>query len=106
MLVDVKTEILINTPMDATPVYCSVLRDLNRVQRLSDSQKKTCFNSSRGGRIQLPTPIAIDTHYSSWDEGCFLLASVIPSNFLNFKQTLPPGTKAPGFRVGESDENT
>jgi len=51
MLVDVKTEILVNTPMDAIPVRCSVLLDLNRVERLSDSQEKTCFSSSRGGRI-------------------------------------------------------
>ncbi|NGX44257.1 MAG: hypothetical protein K1060chlam3_00423, partial [Candidatus Anoxychlamydiales bacterium] len=27
--------------------------------------------------------------------------SIFPGKFLNFKQTLPPGTKAPGFRVGE-----
>ena len=65
MLVDVKTETTTNTPWDATLVLRSVLRDLNRVQRLSDSQKKTCFNSSKGGRIQLLTPIVVDTHYSS-----------------------------------------
>ena len=62
MFVDVKAEKKINTPWDATLVPRSVLRDLNRVQRLSDSQKKTCFNSSKGGRIQLPTPIIVDTH--------------------------------------------
>lgn len=66
MLVAVKTEKKINTPWDATLVPCSVLRDLNRVQRLSDSQKKTCFNFSKGGRIQLPTPIVADTHYWFW----------------------------------------
>jgi hypothetical protein len=62
MLVDVKTETITNTPWDATLVPCSVLCDLNRVQRLSDSQKKTCFNSSKGGRIRSLTPIVIDTH--------------------------------------------
>ena len=62
MLVDVKAETTTNTPWDATLVPCSVLRDLNRVQRLSDSQKKTCFNSSKGGRIQLFAPIVVDTH--------------------------------------------
>jgi len=64
MLVDVKTETLINTPWDATLVSCSVLRDLNREETLSDSQKKNCFNSSKGGRIQLVTPIAVDTRNS------------------------------------------
>ena len=49
MLVNVKTETKTNTPWDATLVPCSVLRDLNRVQRLSDSQKKTCLNFSKGG---------------------------------------------------------
>jgi hypothetical protein len=62
MLVTVKTETLINTPWDATLVPCSVLRDLNRVQRLSDLQKKTCFNFSKGCRIQPHTPIVVDTH--------------------------------------------
>jgi len=62
MLEDVKTE-KINTPWDATLVPRSVLRDLNREETLSDSQKKTCFNSSKGGRIQLLTPIAVDTHH-------------------------------------------
>ena len=68
MLVDVKTEIMDvkafgNTPWDATLVPCSVLLDLNREETLSDLQKKTCFNSSKGGRIQLSTPIVADTHY-------------------------------------------
>jgi len=62
MFVDVKTVILTNIPWSATLAPCSMLRDLNKVQRLSDSQKKTCFNSSKGGRIQLLTPIVIDTH--------------------------------------------
>jgi hypothetical protein len=65
MLVDVKTEIIINTPWDTTLVPRSVLLDLNRVQRLSDLQKKTCFNSSKGGQIQLSTPIVVDMHNSS-----------------------------------------
>lgn len=76
MLVAVKTEILINTPWNATLVPCSVLRDLNRVQRLSDSQKKTCFNFSKGGRTLTPTPIVSDTHYlfgsSGIDQKCYL----------------------------------
>ena len=66
MLVDVKTEILINTPVDATPVYCSVLRDLNRVQRLSVAQEKTFSNSPRGGldRVVVSNNNAIE-HNSS-----------------------------------------
>ena len=36
---------------------------LNKVQRLSVAQEKTYFNFSRGGRIQLSTPIVTDTHY-------------------------------------------
>jgi len=63
MLVDVRTETTTNTPSDATLVRCSVLPVLNRVERLSALQKKTCFNSSKGGRIQLPTSIAVDTRY-------------------------------------------
>ena len=62
MFVDVKTKTLINIPWNATSVPRSMLHDLNRVQRLSDLQKKTCLNSSRGGQIQLSTPIIIDTH--------------------------------------------
>ena len=51
MLVDVRTETTTNTPSDATLVRCSVLPVLNRVERLSALQKKTCFNPSKGGRF-------------------------------------------------------
>lgn len=63
MLVAVKTETLVNIPWDATLVPCSMSRTLNRVQRLSAAREKTCFNFSKGGRIQLPTPIVADTRY-------------------------------------------
>nr|NGX53112.1 hypothetical protein [Candidatus Anoxychlamydiales bacterium] len=33
--------------------------------------------------------------------GMFFISIHFPGKFLNFKQTLPPGTKAPDFRVGE-----
>ena len=84
MLVDVKTETKTNTPWDATLVPCSVLRDLNRVERLSDSQKKTCFNSSKGGRIPLPSPIVVDTHYLFGSSGKEL-ASFFRKNCLFLK---------------------
>ena len=56
------------------------------VERMSDCKENSEF---------------LHTHYWHRDQGCFLLASVFPGNFFNFKQTLPPGAKAPGFRVGE-----
>ena len=49
MLVNVKTVILTNTRKSATSALSSVLCDLNREETLSDSEKKTCFNSPRGG---------------------------------------------------------
>lgn len=82
MLVNVKTETKINTPADATLVRCSVLHELNRVERLSALQKKTCFNPSKGGRIQLPISIVVDTHHRrSWREG-YMLAFITTSGTL------------------------
>jgi len=100
MFVNVKTEKIQQTNECHLSLLLSAVQ-LNKVQRLSVAQEKTCFNFSRGGRIQLSTPIVTDTHYWRWDQGCFLLASVFPGMFFNFKQTLPPGDKSPGFCLGE-----
>ena len=100
MLVAVKTETLINTPWDATLVPRSVLRDLNRVQRLSDSQKKTCFNSSKGGRIPVTTPKAQDTHnlFLSVQGKVFSLATFRKNAFFSPKGIpIPPLAEARGI---------
>jgi len=62
MLVAVKTETTTNTAWDTALVPGPVLRDLNREERLSDWQKKSCFNFSKAARMQSPTGIVIDTH--------------------------------------------
>ena len=62
MLVNVKTEKRQQT-LECHPSSSLSAVQLNRVQRLSVAREKTCFNSSRGGRIQLLTPIVADTHY-------------------------------------------
>ncbi len=80
MLVAVKTEKRQQTNECHLSSLLSAVQ-LNKVQRLSVVQEKTCFNFSRGGRIQLPTPTVTDTHYWRQDQGCFLLASVFPVSF-------------------------
>jgi hypothetical protein len=100
MLVDVKTETTTNTPWDTTLVPCSVLHVLNRVQRLSALQKKTCFNSSKGGRIQLPTPIVVDTHYLA-QQGAELVSIRQNLDALWFSPkgiSFPPRPKGRGFQ--------
>ncbi len=62
MLVAVKTEKRQQT-LEYHPSSLLSAMQLNRVQRLSVAWEKTCFNFSKGGRIQLPTPIVTDTHY-------------------------------------------
>ncbi|NGX44143.1 MAG: hypothetical protein K1060chlam3_00306 [Candidatus Anoxychlamydiales bacterium] len=62
MLVAVKTEKRQQTNECHLSLLLSAMQ-LNKVQRLSFAQEKTCFNFSRGGRIQLSTPIVTDTHY-------------------------------------------
>lgn len=64
MLVDVKTEKRQQT-LGCHPSPSLSAVQLNRVQRLSVVQEKTCFNSSKGSRIQLLTPIVVGTHNSS-----------------------------------------
>ena len=61
MLVDVKTEKRQQT-LECHPSSLLSAVQLNRVQRLSVVREKACFNSSKGGRMQSLTPIAIDTH--------------------------------------------
>jgi len=62
MLVTVKTEKRQQTEECHPSSLLSAIQ-LNRVQRLSVVWKKTCFNPSKGGRILLPSPIVVDTHY-------------------------------------------
>lgn len=77
MFVAVKTETTINIPWDAAPVPCSMLHELNRVERLSALQKKTCLNSSRGGRNFTEALTLVDTHHlfgsSRIGQKCYLL---------------------------------
>jgi len=63
MLVAVKTEILVNTPLDAALVSCSVFYMLNREETLSAVKEKTCFNFSKGCRIFRKAPTYANTHY-------------------------------------------
>jgi len=70
MLVAVKTEKRQQT-LECHPSSLLSAMQLNRVQRLSVAWEKTCFNFSKGGRIQLPTPIVTDTHYWSLDQRYF-----------------------------------
>ena len=44
---------------------CRIFDSGTRVFHLSVVQEKTCFNSSKGSRIQSLAPTVIDTHYST-----------------------------------------
>ena len=62
MLVAVKTKKRQQT-LECHPSSLLFAMQLNRGQSLSVAWEKTCFNFSKGGRIQLPTRIVTDTHY-------------------------------------------
>jgi len=63
MLVAVKIETLVNTPLDATLVPCSVSCMLNREETLSAAREKTCLYFSKGSRIVREAPTLKHTHY-------------------------------------------
>ncbi len=64
MFVDVKTEKRQQTA-ECHPSFALSAVHLNRVQRLSAAQEKTCFNPSRGGLVySSKAPIGwINEHY-------------------------------------------
>ena len=82
MFVNVKTEKRQQTNECHLSLLLSAVQ-LNKVQRLSVAQEKTCFNSSRGGLGYLfVAPIEwIIEHNWSLDQRYFFLISILSRHF-------------------------
>jgi hypothetical protein len=83
MFVNVKTEKRQQTNECHLSLLFSAVQ-LNKVQRLSVAQEKTCFNSSRGGLGYLFVALTewITEHNRSLDQGYFFLISILSRHFL------------------------